>query len=43
VPPTREEFFAQYSAALPGAVLEEGGDMLGFFTASWQAPAADPA
>lgn len=41
-PPTHEEFFEKYAAALPGAVVDEGGELLGFFTASWQAP-SDPA
>jgi SAM-dependent methyltransferase len=39
VPLTREDFFREYSAALPGAALKEEDDLLGleFFTASWRA------
>ncbi len=40
VPPTREEFLDQYAAALPGVVVGEGEEPLGFFTASWRAPDA---
>lgn len=39
VPPTRAEFFEHYAAALPGVEVDEGGDSLGYFTASWRAPA----
>lgn len=38
VPPTREEFLTQYAAMLPGVDLDEGGNSLGYFTASWRAP-----
>lgn len=38
VPPTREEFLREYSAALPGVVIDEGGELLGYFAASWRAP-----
>lgn len=40
VPPTRAEFFEQCAAALPGVELGEGGDSLGYFTASWRAQAS---
>lgn len=38
IPPTREDFFREYSAALPGAIIEEK-DLLGYSvaTVSWRA------
>lgn len=40
VPLTREELFEQYAAALPGVAVDEGGELLGYFAASWRAPEA---
>jgi SAM-dependent methyltransferase len=39
VPLAREDFFREYSAALPGVTIEEGSDLLGlgFFAVSWHA------
>lgn len=39
VPLAREDFLREYSAALPGVIIEEGSDLfgLGFFAVSWSA------
>ncbi|WP_326594729.1 class I SAM-dependent methyltransferase [Streptomyces sp. NBC_01803] len=40
VPMTADRFAEEYTAALPGAVVERSGGEFGVFTVAWRAPAA---